>query len=169
MGATFFCLQDHAPMTFASLKLIHLLSIIVWIGGMVFTSFFLRPATLKLEPPLRVRLMHGVLQRFFFAVSVAAILALGSGLWMIGRTAKENVQAGLAFNMPLNWTIMATLGLVMIAIFGHIRFALFKRLSRAVTASDWAAGGQALASIRTWVAINLAIGVAIIVVTVLMG
>jgi uncharacterized membrane protein len=71
--------------------------------------------------------------------------------------------------MPLDWTIMATLGLIMIAIFGHIRFALFKRLSHAVAASDWAAGGKALASIRTWVGINLAIGVGIIVVTVLMG
>lgn len=156
-------------MIYASLKLIHVLSIVVWVGGMVFSQFFLRPAAIKLEPPLRIRLMHGTLQRFFSAVLAAAVLALGSGLWMIGRTAKGNVQAGLDFNMPLNWTIMATLGIVMIAIFGHIRFALFKRLSRAVAASDWAAGGKALASIRTWVSINLAIGVVIIAVTLLMG
>ena len=82
--------------------------------------------------------------------------------------AKKPIQAGLGFNMPLDWTIMATLGIVMMAIFGHIRFALFKRLSKAVAASDWAAGGAALASIRTWVSINLAIGVGIIVITLLM-
>jgi uncharacterized membrane protein len=87
---------------------------------------------------------------------------------MIGRLAKETVQAGLSFNMPLDWTIMATLGIVMMAIFGHIRFALFKRLGKAVAASDWPAGGAALASIRTWVGINLVIGVAIIVLTLLM-
>jgi uncharacterized membrane protein len=155
-------------MIYASLKLIHILSIVVWVGGMVFSQFFLRPAAIKLEPPLRIRLMHGTLQRFFTAVLAAVVLTLGTGLWMIGRAAKELVQAGLAFNMPLNWTIMATLGIVMIAIFGHIRFALFKRLSNAVAASDWAAGGKALASIRTWVGINLALGIATIAVAVLM-
>ena len=155
-------------MIYATLKLLHILSIVVWIGGMVFAHFFLRPAALQLPPPQRVPLMHGVLQRFFSAVLVAIAVVLATGLWMIGRVAKETVQAGLSFNMPLDWTIMATLGIVMMAIFGHIRFALFKRLGKAVAASDWPAGGAALASIRTWVGINLVIGVAIIVLTLLM-
>lgn len=155
-------------MIFAALKLAHLLAVVVWIGGMVFAHFFLRPAALQLEPPQRIRLMHGALQRFFAAVLVSIVVILASGLWMIGRVAKESVQAGLGFNMPLDWTLMAALGLAMMAIFGHIRFALFKRLSKAVASSDWAAGGAALASIRTWVGINLAIGVGIFVVTFLM-
>lgn len=155
-------------MIYAILQLIHVLAIVVWVGGMVFAHFFLRPAVQFLEPPLRIRLMHGVLKRFFTAVLVVIVLVLGTGLWMIGRVAKESVQAGLEFNMPMDWTIMATLGVVMIAIFGHIRFALFNRLGRAVAASDWPAGGAALASIRTWVAINLAIGVFIIAVTLAM-
>jgi uncharacterized membrane protein len=156
-------------MIYATLKLLHVLAIVVWIGGMVFAHFFLRPAAQQLEPPQRVRLMHGALQRFFKAVLVSVVVVLASGLWMIGRVAKETVQAGLAFNMPLDWTVMAVLGIVMMGIFGHIRFALFKRLDKAVAASDWAAGGAALASIRTWVAVNLAIGVAIIVATLLMA
>jgi uncharacterized membrane protein len=156
-------------MIFAALKLAHVLAVVVWIGGMVFAHFFLRPAALKLEPPQRIRLMHDALQRFFAAVLVAIVVILGSGLWMIGRVAKESVQAGLGFNMPLNWTIMATLGIVMMAIFGHIRFSLFKRLGTAVAASDWAAGGAALASIRTWVSVNLAIGVVIVAITLLMS
>ena len=156
-------------MIFAALKLAHVLAVMVWIGGMVFAHFFMRPAALKLEPPQRIRLMHGALQRFFAAVLVAIVVILGSGVWMIGNAAKTSVQAGLGFNMPLDWTIMATLGIVMIAIFGHIRFALFKRLGKAVASSDWAAGGAALASIRTWVAINLSIGVLIVVVTLLLA
>ena len=156
-------------MIYATLKLLHILAIVVWIGGMVFAHFFLRPAAMQLEPPQRIRLMHGALQRFFAAVLVAIGVVLATGLWMIGRVAKETVQAGLGFNMPLDWTIMATLGIVMIGIFGHIRFALFKRLSQAVASSDWPAGGAALASIRTWVSINLAIGIAIIVITLLMA
>jgi uncharacterized membrane protein len=156
-------------MIYSTLKLLHILSIVVWIGGMVFAHFFLRPAALQLEPPQRVRLMHATLQRFFAAVLVAVAVVLASGLWMMGRVAKEAVQAGLGFNMPLNWTLMTALGLVMMAIFGHIRFALFKRLSKAVALSDWPAGGVALASIRTWVGINLAIGVCIIAIAVVMA
>lgn len=152
-------------MIYATLKLLHVLAIVVWIGGMVFSHFFLRPAAVQLEAPVRVRLMHDTLQRFFAAVLVSIGVVLVSGLWMIGRVAKESVQAGLGFAMPLNWTIMAALGIIMMLIFGHIRFALFKRLSKAVAASDWPAGGAALASIRMAVGINLALGVVIIAVT----
>ena len=155
-------------MLYAALKLAHLLAVIVWIGGMVFAHFFMRPAALLLELPQRIRFMHGALKRFFSAVLVAIAVVLVTGLWLIARTAKDMVQAGLDFGMPLDWTIMATLGIVMMAIFGHIRFALFKRLSAAVAVSDWPAGGAALASIRTWVSINLAIGVVIIVITLLL-
>ena len=156
-------------MLYATLKLLHLLAIVVWIGGMVFAHFFLRPAALQLEAAQRIRRMHGALQRRFQAVLVSVVIVLTSGLWMIGRVAKQTVQAGLDFQMPLHWTLMAALGIVMMAIFGHIRFALFKRLDRAVQANDWAAGGAALGSIRLWVGVNLAIGVAIIASTLLMA
>ncbi len=155
-------------MLYNLLKLLHLASIIVWIGGMVFAHFFLRPATQALEAPQRVRLMHDVLQRFFTAVTVAIVVVLGSGLWMIGRVAKQAVQSGGTFAMPLSWTLMATLGLVMMAIFGHIRFASFKRLQKAMAASDWPLAGQALASIRTGVAVNLALGGIVVATTLLM-
>ena len=46
---------------------------------------------------------------------------------------------------------------------------VYKRLDKAVAAQDWPAGGAALASIRTWVSVNLAIGVAIIAITLLMA
>jgi uncharacterized membrane protein len=154
-------------MFYAALKTIHLLCIIVWIGGMVFAQFFLRPAVIALAAPERVRLMHDVLGRFLNAVLVAAGLVLGSGVWMIGRTARQMAQSGVKFNMPIEWMLMSLLGLVMLAILGHIRFALYKRLSRAVTAEAWPAGGAALASIRTWVMVNLVIGVVIVAVTLL--
>lgn len=152
-------------MLYNALKLTHVLSIIVWIGGMVFAHFFLRPAVQMLEPPQRVRLMHGVLQRFLGAVAIAIVIVLTSGLGMIGVV---SMGAGGAFSMPLDWTIMAMLGIVMMGIFAYIYFALLGRLEHAVAASDWKAGGQALASIRTWVGVNLFIGVVIVVMTLLM-
>jgi uncharacterized membrane protein len=154
-------------MIYSILKLAHLLSIIVWIGGMVFAHFFLRPAVAAMEAPQRVRLMHDVLGRFFKAVLYAAGLTLVSGLWMIARVAKQTVQAGGSFQMPVEWTVMAALGIVMVLIFGHIRFALYKKLDRAVIAADWVAGGAALASIKLWVGINIALGVLIVGITLL--
>jgi len=156
-------------MLYSVLKLVHLLSILVWVGGMVFAHCFLRPAMVQTvpSPELRVRLMLAVLQRFLTAVSVAVVLVVGSGVWMIGHMARMAAQTGGAFAMPLSWTLMATLGLLMAAIFGHIRFALFKRLQRATQAADWPTGGKALASIRTWVVVNLAIGLATVAVALL--
>jgi uncharacterized membrane protein len=116
---------------------------------------------------VRLRLMHDVLGRFFRAVLVAALLTLVSGVWMLGRVAKQVVQSGGSFEMPLAWTVMAVLGVAMVAIFMHIRFALFRSLGRAVAASEWAAGGLALTQIRTWVSINLGLGVLVLVVTLM--
>jgi len=154
-------------MIYATLQTLHVLSIIVWIGGMVFAHFFLRPAVAQLEPAVRLRLMHDVLGRFFQAVLVASLLTLVSGVWMLGRVAKQVVQSGGKFEMPLAWTIMAVVGIAMVAIFMHIRFALYKKLARAVAASDWGAGGAALGQIRTWVSINLGLGVLVLLVTLL--
>lgn len=154
-------------MIYTTLKTVHVLSIIVWIGGMVFAHFFLRPALVQLEPPVRLRFMHDVLGRFFRAVLVASLLTLGSGVWMLGRVAKQTVQSGGSFEMPLAWTIMAALGVVMVAIFMHIRFALYKRLGRAVVAAEWPTAGAALAQIRTWVSVNLGLGVLILLVTLM--
>jgi uncharacterized membrane protein len=154
-------------MIYAALKTVHVLAIIVWIGGMVFAHFFLRPAVARLEAPVRLLLMHDVLGRFFQAVLVASLLTLASGVWMLGRMAKQVVQSGGSFEMPLAWTVMAVLGVAMVAIFMHIRFALYKKFGRAVAASEWGAAGAALAQIRTWVLINLALGVLVLLVTLL--
>ena len=151
----------------AALKTVHVMSIIVWIGGMVFAHFFLRPALTQLEPPVRLRLMHDVLGRFFQAVMAASLLTLVSGVWMIGRVAKQVVQSGSSFEMPLAWTVMAVLGVAMVAIFMYLRFALFKKLGRFVAASDWVAGGAALAQIRTGVSINLGLGVLVLLATLM--
>lgn len=151
-------------MLFILFKVVHLISIIIWVGGMFFAHFFLRPAAQQLQPPERIKLMHEVLRRFFNVVSVIVVVVLATGLGMIGSIHAMASQASAKFNMPVSWIVMSVLGLVMMAVFGHIRFALFKRLNTAVQAQDWPAGGKALNSIRQWVALNLALGLVIVVV-----
>jgi uncharacterized membrane protein len=154
-------------MIYASLQTVHVLSIIVWIGGMAFAHFFLRPAVASLEPPVRLRLMHDVLGRFFRAVLAASLLTLGTGVWMLGRVARQVVQSGGSFEMPLAWTLMSVLGTVMVVIFLYIRFVPFRALGGAVAAAEWAAAAAALGRIRLGVAINLVLGTVILLVTLM--
>lgn len=154
-------------MLYALLKLLHLGSVVIWIGGMFFAHFCLRPAAMSLPPPVRVPFMADVLGRFFAIVLWLSLAAVGSGVAMVMRVAQTTRQTGAPFHMTLDWMAMSVLGLVMLAIFGHIRFALYARLQRAVAAQDWPAGGAALAAIRTWVGVNLVIGTVIIVIVVL--
>lgn len=155
-------------MLYEVLKTLHVLSIIVWIGGMVFAHFFLRPAVAELEAPVRLKLMRDVLGRFFQTVLVVSALTLISGIWMLGRVAKQTVQSGGSFDMPLSWTVMTALGVLMVGLFFHIRFALYSKLKRFVLAADWDLAGVTLAKIRQWVLINLIIGV-LILLFVLLG
>lgn len=152
-------------MVYALLKTIHLLAAVVWLGGMFFTLFCLHPAAALLPPAERVPVVATALGRFFRMVEVSIVVLLASGAWMVWRVASTTRRTGLPFNMPLEWLIMAVLGVVMVLIFGHIRFALFRRVQRARAAQDWPAAAAALASVRGWVAINMTIGVVVVLVT----
>ncbi len=152
-------------MIYAVLKALHLLGIVAWVGGMFFVLACLRPALADVEPPLRIRVMHAVARRFFNVVAVAVLVVLVSGVALIAIASSSSVRAGIGFNMPVDWYVMATLGVVMMLVFGHIRFALFPRLTRAVDAENWPAGGVALTAVRSALVFNLVLAVVIIVVT----
>jgi uncharacterized membrane protein len=150
---------------YASLKTLHLLAIVVWIGGMFFMQVCLRPAAAAvLEPPARVRLMHAAMRRFFDVVIVAVLVIVPSGAAMIALAWRESTGSGLHFNMPLDWYAMIVLFIVMLLVLAHLRLVLFRRLERAVAAQAWPAGAAALATIRAEVVVNLVIGVFIVVI-----
>ena len=150
-------------MLYDVLKTVHVLSIILWVGGMMFALWFMRPAMLQVEQQPRLTAVNDAMGRFFKAVLIASVLALVTGYWMLGRVAKQTVQAGVSFEMPIGWWVMAVLGTLMVAIFMHIRFALYKRLRDAVQFASWDKAAPALAKIQKWVAVNLGLGLAIIV------
>jgi len=159
-----------SPVLYASLKAVHLLTIVVWIGGMFFVLACLRPAAaVVLEPPARVRLMHATLRRFFDAVTIAAALAFATGAVMVWIARSAAVKNGLAFNMPLDWYTMIGTFFVMLAVFAHIRLALFRRLAGAVANERWPDGAAALGAIRWEVTLNLVLGVFVIVIMRLGG
>jgi len=141
----------------AALIAIHLLAAAFWVGGMATLQFALRPAVaVALQtPPQRLALMAAVLQRFLLGVTLAIAALFASGLAMI------LAGGGFAAQAP-GVHAMFGLALVMTALFARIRFSLFPRLRAAVAAADWPAAGAALASLRTLVAINLGLGVLVV-------
>lgn len=137
---------------------LHLLSVVVWVGGMFLAYVVVRPTVAQvLEPPLRLRLWAGIFQRFFPWVWAAVILILGSGFALMGQMGK----------VPHYVLTMTVIGVIMSMIFMHLYFAPFGRLKRAVAAEDWKAGGAALNQIRMMVGINLALGLINIAVAML--
>jgi uncharacterized membrane protein len=142
---------------YSTLLLVHLLGAVVWVGGMVFALFCLRPAAIAiLSPPQRILLMHAALGRFFTIVVMAIVLMLATGVTML-------LAVGMK-NMPFAWQWMIGLGIAMMSIFFHLRAAPFARLGRCVQAQDWPAAARQLDQIRLGVTLNLAIGLSIIAI-----
>lgn len=138
--------------------MLHILSVVIWVGGMFFAHQVLRPvAADQLEPPARLTLWVGIFKRFFPWVWVCVVAILVSGLFMI------KLMGGMA-QVPLYVHAMLALGLLMMAIFAHVFFAPYGRLRKCVEGQDWKSGGAALASIRQLVGINLSLGLITVVV-----
>jgi len=133
--------------------LLHVIAVVIWVGGMFFAHQVLRPvAAGQLEPPVRLTLWVGVFGRFFPWVWVAVAVVLATGLWMI-----FGVFGGMG-GVGLYVHAMFGLGILMMLIFMHVFFAPYARLKRAVAAQDWPAGAKALGQIRLLVGINTLIG-----------
>jgi uncharacterized membrane protein len=138
--------------------MLHLLGVVVWIGGMFFAYLVLRPAAARLlEPPQRLLLWSATLTRFFNWVWVSVVLVLGSGFYMVTVIAE-------GARIPLYVHAMLYIGVVMTLIFAYVFFSPFPTLKRAVAAQNWPEGAAALNQIRIAVAVNLALGLVNVVV-----
>jgi uncharacterized membrane protein len=137
---------------------LHSLSAVVWVGGMFFALFALRPATAALEPGPRLLLWSRVLERFFLWVMAAIVVLLASGYGMI-----FGVYAGFR-GIGLHINIMQGLGIVMMLLFFHLYFAPWRRFRAAVGRQDYPAAARQLNQIRVIVTINLILGLITIAV-----
>lgn len=137
---------------------LHLLSAVIWVGGMFFAYMCLRPVAARLlDPPVRLTLWRGVFEKFFVFAGLSVLILLATGHWMIA------LFGGMA-SIGKHVHIMLGLGYIMFLIYGHLHFAVFKRFKMAVAISDWDDAANRLALIRKMVGINLLLGLIIIVV-----
>lgn len=141
---------------------LHVLSAVIWVGGMFFAYMALRPvAASLLEPPLRLPLWSKTFARFFPWVWAAVILLPATGYWIIFSVFDgfDNVKSYIH--------IMQATGIAMILIYLYVFFIAYQRMNRAIALRDYAAAGKQLAVIRKLIGINLILG--LITITVASG
>jgi len=152
--------MPNMPLFAPTLLFLHILAAAFWVGGMALMHFAVRPAAVAtLDPPQRLPFMAETLARFFAGVWAAIIVLLASGLGLIWR-------AGGFANVRWNVHLMFGIGLLMMAIYLHIRFAPYPRLKRAVAAREWPVAAASLNLIRKLVRINLLLGVIVMALAV---
>jgi uncharacterized membrane protein len=139
---------------------IHLLGVVVWIGGMFFAHMALRPAVQALPPPQRLPLLAATLARFlaWVAVAIVGLLASGGALIMLlggMKAVGPSVHA------------MTGIGVLMMLLYAHLVAGPFRRLRAATAASEWERAGAAMGQVRKLVAINLVLGLVTITIAVL--
>ena len=140
------------------LSLLHVITAVIWVGGMIFAHAFLRPAIVEtLEPPARLTLWVSVFKRFFLVVWLCVIL-----LPLTGYSMMFSVWGSMSAT-PLYVHVMSGIGIIMIFIYLYIFFLPYKNLRLAVKDQRWPDGAQALAKIRFYVGVNILLGLTVIV------
>ncbi len=135
------------------LILLHLLAVVVWVGGMFFAYVVLRPvAAGLLDPPLRLPLWRQCFGRFFPWVWLAVVVLPVTGYAMVA------VGFGGMGGAPLSVHVMSGIAWLMIALFLYLYFGPYRRLGESVSAGIWPQAAEELAKIRRIVGINLVLG-----------
>ena len=158
---------------YAVMVFLHVLAVVVWVGGMFLMHFAVRPAAVaQLPPAQRLPLLADILGRFFGWVVAAVTLVLATGVAMIvgiGAAAGAAAAGQNAFGEGMrlahgsvHW--MFAIGVLMSLIFAFIRLVPFVRLRAALAAQQLPAAAAQLDSIRRLVATNLVLGVITIAV-----
>lgn len=136
-----------------ALLLFHILSAVIWVGGMFFAHQMVRPSIQELDGAARCSLWRQIFARFFSWVWIAVVLLLGTGLAM--------QFLGV---VGLHVQIMEGLGVVMMLAFGHLYFAPWQRFRRAVDGGEFTTAATQLNQIRRIVEFNLILGLIVVVI-----
>jgi uncharacterized membrane protein len=137
---------------------LHILSVVIWVGGMFFAYLALRPALADQDALARARIWIAVFQRFFPWVWASVAVLLATGFYMI------LINLGGFAEAPVFVHVMMGLGILMMLLFAHVFFAPYRRLRRATVADDETAAKQSMNQIRKLIAVNLTLGVIVIIV-----
>ncbi len=143
------------------LKILHLLGVVIWVGGMLFAYMVLRPVvTQLLDFPQQLKFWQAIFSRFFPLVWFSITMILGSGLHMVS-------EMGGFERLPFYVNLMVVIGVMMTLIFLYVFFTAYRKLKRYVASEEWEYAGIALVQIRVLIGLNLILGLVTIAIAVL--
>ena len=142
---------------------LHVIAVIVWIGGMFLGVVAIRPALAELDVPSRARLFAGIVGRFLPWVWAAMVTLLGSGFYMVSTSFDGGISG-----TPWFVRLMMGLGLFMMMLMGHVSFGPYRRLKRALAAKDDALAARAMKQMGLLMTVSLALGL-IVILAAMMG
>ena len=142
---------------------LHVIAVIVWMGGLFLGVVAIRPALAQLDMAARARVFTGILGRFLPWVWGAVVTLLATGFYMVATS----FDGGFA-GTPWFVRLMMTLGIIMMLVMGHISFAPYRRLKRAVATGDEALAAKAMRQMGMMMMANLALGL-IVILAAMMG
>ena len=138
---------------------LHVLFVVIWVGGMAFAMLVLRPVVAdQLEPPKQAAFMTAVLKRFFILVWHAIIIIPVTGFWAI-----FSGYGGFSALGP-HIHYMIGIGSLMILIFLYLYFFTFIPFKTALAAGDKEKAGTLMGRMRTLIWTNLGLGISVVLV-----
>jgi uncharacterized membrane protein len=133
---------------------IHLLCVVLWVGGMAFLLLTLRPSVSVIDPTARLALQGAVFRRFFRSIWQVMPMAIVSGLLLLILSYSHHA-------LPWPVMVMQTGGVLMAAIFIGMVLVPNKRFQAKLAAG--AATAEDIVPIRRLIWLSLGIGAVILV------
>lgn len=137
---------------------LHQLAATIWVGGLFFSLFALRPAMKGMsDAGARVRLTIAIYRRFFPWVWIAIAVLWVSGFWLgVAADAK---------GVGLHVHIMMVIALLMTLIFAWLFAFPYRQTVRIATGyENWGWAAARITVVRRLMAVNLALGTLNIVI-----
>jgi uncharacterized membrane protein len=123
-------------------RAVHVLSVVMWIGGVAFVTTVAMPAIRRSEPPTeRLAAFHRFESRFVWQARVWVLLAGASGLWMIWRTDMwgrfQDGQYWWMHAMVCLWAVFALMLFAIEPFFLHRRMERSSDPTRVFARMEW--------------------------------
>ncbi len=128
---------------YKELLFLHLFFAILWIGGMIYSLVFMRPALGKVDEDCRVSVLQNTWGRFFYAVwlSIIVLFLTGMAIW---HQFRPDFSKNTLFHLKL------LMFAIMVLNFAYIHLYLFRK--------------KIFRSIPVLMTVNLVLGVLIVMV-----
>lgn len=142
---------------------LHVLSAVIWVGGMIAMRFAAHYSFMQLEPPLRLsRTAHALRNLFMLVVPFVLLLLLTALIMAVAMGLHHGELKLLAFVKEGIWTVMAlNLGAMI-----YRR----KKAQRLIDAGEFSSAAPLLGLIgRVMVPVNIALGIVAIFLGVMLG